>query len=241
MKAYRDGFVQDGGYSEYRGRRHGNSARQVDPIKLVVCSQNHDQVGNRLLGERLTELVSFEQLKLAAAPVILSPCQPMLFMGEEYGETARFQFFISHTDPGVGRSRTARPQGRVRAVSLAAGTARPAGRSHVSAVQAESCAEAAKGTTACCATSTSGSSSCESRSRSLAFPDRQRTEVIVLESGRSDGRATLVSQRTSAHAIPLRVGTGRCYREIPAGRLGQSARLGRRRMEWTWQFAARAD
>jgi len=101
VKAYRDGFVQDGGYSEYRGRRHGNSAQDVDPIKLVVCAQNHDQVGNRLMGERLTELVSFEQLKLAAALVILSPCQPMLFMGEEYAETARFQFFISHTDPAL--------------------------------------------------------------------------------------------------------------------------------------------
>jgi len=101
VKAYRDGFVQDGGYSEYRGRRHGSSARHIDPIKLVVCSQNHDQVGNRLMGERLTELVSFEQLKLAAAVVILSPNQPMLFMGEEYAETAPFQFFVSHTDPGL--------------------------------------------------------------------------------------------------------------------------------------------
>jgi len=101
VKAYRDGFVQDGGYSQYRGRRHGSSARHIDPIRLVVCSQNHDQVGNRLLGERLTALVSFEQLKLAAATVILSPCQPMLFMGEEYAETAPFQFFISHADPGL--------------------------------------------------------------------------------------------------------------------------------------------
>lgn len=101
IKAYRDGFVQDGDYSHYRGKRHGRPARHIDPLKLVVCAQNHDQVGNRLLGERLTELVSFEQLKLAAATVILSPCQPMLFMGEEYAETARFQFFISHTDPGL--------------------------------------------------------------------------------------------------------------------------------------------
>jgi maltooligosyltrehalose trehalohydrolase len=72
VKAYRQGFVQDGAYSPFRGRRHGNSARHVDPVKLVVCSQNHDQVGNRLIGERLTELVSFEQLKLAAATVILA-------------------------------------------------------------------------------------------------------------------------------------------------------------------------
>ena len=100
-KAYRDGFVQDGRYSQYRGRRHGNSVRHLDPMKLVVCSQNHDQVGNRLLGERLTALVSFEQQKLAAAAVILSPYQPMLFMGEEYGEPAPFQFFVSHTDPDL--------------------------------------------------------------------------------------------------------------------------------------------
>ncbi len=100
-KAYRDGFVQDGRYSEYRGRRHGNSARGIDPIKLVVCSQNHDQVGNRLAGERPGELVSFEKQKLAAAAVILSPYLPMLFMGEEYGETAPFQFFVSHTDPDL--------------------------------------------------------------------------------------------------------------------------------------------
>jgi maltooligosyltrehalose trehalohydrolase len=101
VKAYRDGFVQDGDYSHYRGRRHGAPAAHIDPLRLVVCSQNHDQVGNRMLGERLTELVSFEKLKLAAATVILSPCQPMLFMGEEYGETARFQFFISHGDPDL--------------------------------------------------------------------------------------------------------------------------------------------
>ncbi|NLF67898.1 MAG: malto-oligosyltrehalose trehalohydrolase [Candidatus Anammoximicrobium sp.] len=99
VKAYRDGFVQDGRWSEYRGRRHGNSARHLDPVRLVVCSQNHDQIGNRLLGDRPTELLSHEQLKLAAAAVILSPCQPLLFMGEEYGETAPFQFFVSYADP----------------------------------------------------------------------------------------------------------------------------------------------
>lgn len=101
VKTYRDNFVLDGGYSAFRGRRHGNSARNIDPIKLVVCAQNHDQVGNRQFGERLTELVSFEQLKLAAGVVILSPFQPMLFMGEEYAETARFQYFVSHSDSNL--------------------------------------------------------------------------------------------------------------------------------------------
>lgn len=101
VTAYRQGFVFDGRYSPFRARRHGNSARQVPPVQHVVCAQNHDQIGNRLLGERLTELLSFEQLKLAAGVVLLSPYQPMLFMGEEYAETAPFQYFVSHTDPDL--------------------------------------------------------------------------------------------------------------------------------------------
>jgi maltooligosyltrehalose trehalohydrolase len=64
-----------------------------------VCNQNHDQVGNRAAGERLTSLVNFEALKLAAGIALLSPFVPMLFMGEEYGETAPFQYFTSHGDP----------------------------------------------------------------------------------------------------------------------------------------------
>jgi maltooligosyltrehalose trehalohydrolase len=63
-----------------------------------VFSQNHDQVGNRPRGDRLTDSVCFEALKLAAATVILSPFIPLIFMGEEYGETAPFPFFISHSD-----------------------------------------------------------------------------------------------------------------------------------------------
>ena len=101
VKACRDGFVQDGRESQYRGRRHGISSRDVSPTKLVVFCQNHDQVGNRMLGERLSELASFEQLKLAAAAVLLSPYQPLLFMGEEYAEVARFQYFVSHLDPAL--------------------------------------------------------------------------------------------------------------------------------------------
>src|SRR5206468_2204390 len=66
--------------------------------QFVVFAQNHDQVGNRMLGERLGCLVGFETLKLAAGIVILSPYIPLLFMGEEYGETAPFQYFTSHTD-----------------------------------------------------------------------------------------------------------------------------------------------
>jgi maltooligosyltrehalose trehalohydrolase len=67
----------------------------------VVFAQNHDQVGNRLAGDRLSRLVSFEGLKLTAGIVLLSPFIPLLFMGEEYGETAPFEYFTSHSDPSL--------------------------------------------------------------------------------------------------------------------------------------------
>lgn len=98
-KAFREGFVYTGDYSDYRRRRYGNSSRDIPAQQFVVFAQNHDQVGNRMLGERLGQLVSFEALKLAASAVLLSPFIPLLFMGEEYGETAPFQYFISHLDP----------------------------------------------------------------------------------------------------------------------------------------------
>lgn len=97
--AYREGFVYSGQYSVYRKRRHGNSSKGLPPQHLVVFAQNHDQVGNRLLGERLSQLVPFELLKVAAAAVLLSPFTPLLFMGEEYGEPAPFRYFVSHADP----------------------------------------------------------------------------------------------------------------------------------------------
>ncbi|GIX47331.1 MAG: malto-oligosyltrehalose trehalohydrolase [Candidatus Tectimicrobiota bacterium] len=100
-KAFRLGYVYDGQYSTYRQRHHGNSSRAVPAHRLVVFAQNHDQVGNRMRGERLSQLVSFEGLKLAAGTVLLSPFLPLLFMGEEYGETAPFPYFISHSDPDL--------------------------------------------------------------------------------------------------------------------------------------------
>ncbi len=100
-RAYADGFVYAGQYSSFRRRRHGNSSRHVAARKFVVFTQNHDQVGNRLGGERLASLVPFEALKLAAGAVLLSPYLPLLFMGEEYGETAPFLYFVSHSDPAL--------------------------------------------------------------------------------------------------------------------------------------------
>jgi maltooligosyltrehalose trehalohydrolase len=98
VKALREGFVFDGRYSSFRRRRHGSSSKRLPPHQFIVFSQNHDQVGNRARGDRLTSVVSFEALKLAAAVVLLSPNIPLLFMGEEYGEEASFQYFISHSD-----------------------------------------------------------------------------------------------------------------------------------------------
>jgi len=93
------GFAFTGQYSTYRRRRHGQPPRTPRGDQFVVCLQNHDQVGNRMRGERISVLVSFEALKLGAALVLLSPFIPLLFMGEEYGETRPFPYFVSHADP----------------------------------------------------------------------------------------------------------------------------------------------
>ncbi len=98
-KAYREGYVYSGEYSKFRKKRHGTSSAGIPAERFVVFSQNHDQVGNRLLGDRLAASVDFTTLKLAAGLVLLSPYVPLLFMGEEYGETAPFPYFVSHTDP----------------------------------------------------------------------------------------------------------------------------------------------
>lgn len=101
VTSLREGFVYSGQYSSYRKRRHGSSSKHLPPNKFVIFSQNHDQVGNRMKGDRLSSLVPFEALKLVAGTVLLSPAIPLLFMGEEYGEEAPFQYFVSHSDPDL--------------------------------------------------------------------------------------------------------------------------------------------
>ncbi len=97
--ALRTPFVFDGRYSQHRKRRHGAPATGVPADRFVVCIQNHDQVGNRAFGDRLASLVGLPKSRLAAALLLLSPYVPLLFMGEEYGETNPFQYFVSHGDP----------------------------------------------------------------------------------------------------------------------------------------------
>jgi maltooligosyltrehalose trehalohydrolase len=101
MKSFREGFVFTGEYSVYRRRCYGRSSRSLPTERLVVYVQNHDQVGNRAHGDRLSTLVEFEALKLAAGAVLLSPYTPLLFMGEEWGETVPFAYFINHSDPAL--------------------------------------------------------------------------------------------------------------------------------------------
>lgn len=99
VKSFREGFVLTGQYSKFWKCRHGGPSLNALSEKFIVFSQNHDHVGNRVSGERLTALISFEQLKLTAGLVLLSPFIPLLFMGEEYGETAPFLYFTNHTNP----------------------------------------------------------------------------------------------------------------------------------------------
>jgi maltooligosyltrehalose trehalohydrolase len=99
------GFFHDGTWSSFRGRDHGvpiDTAR-VPTWRLVVSSQNHDQIGNRARGDRLTEHLDDDQLACAALLTLCGPFTPMLFMGEEWAASTPFQFFTSHADPDLGR------------------------------------------------------------------------------------------------------------------------------------------
>jgi maltooligosyltrehalose trehalohydrolase len=100
-RAMAQGFVYQGQYSTFRRRRHGAPATGIEPSKLVIFDQNHDQVGNRPDGTRLSALVPEERLRLAAALLLLSPGVPLLFMGEEYAECAPFPYFVDHSDPAL--------------------------------------------------------------------------------------------------------------------------------------------
>jgi maltooligosyltrehalose trehalohydrolase len=103
-KAFRHGYVYDGIFSEFRQRRHGRPAEELPGCAFVVCLQNHDQVGNRALGERLHFLVGPELAKVGAALLLLSPYVPMLFQGEEWAASAPFLYFTDHRDPELGRA-----------------------------------------------------------------------------------------------------------------------------------------
>jgi maltooligosyltrehalose trehalohydrolase len=101
--ALRDGYVYQGQYSPYRRRRHGRPPSGVAPHQLVVCSQNHDQIGNRAQGERLSMMLGTPQLKAVAALTLLSPFVPLLFQGEEWAANSPFLYFTDHENAELGR------------------------------------------------------------------------------------------------------------------------------------------
>ena len=109
-KAFHRPHVDDGEYSPFRRRRFGAPAEDIPPERFVVFSQNHDQVGNRAYGDRMPATAR----PLAAFCTLLSPFVPMLFMGEEYGELAPFQYFTNHIDPEIARGHAGGAAQRVR-------------------------------------------------------------------------------------------------------------------------------
>ncbi len=102
-KVVERGFFHDGTWSSFRGRSHGMpiDTAAVPTWRLVVCSQNHDQVGNRAVGDRMTAHLDDDQLACAALLTLAGPFTPMLFQGEEWATARPFQFFTSHEDPDV--------------------------------------------------------------------------------------------------------------------------------------------
>ena len=97
-KAYKDAYVYDGIYSHHRQRTFGTKALSHPGKQFIVFSQNHDQVGNRMLGERASQLAGIELAKVKAAAVLMAPYLPLLFMGEEWADTHPFLYFADHSD-----------------------------------------------------------------------------------------------------------------------------------------------
>jgi maltooligosyltrehalose trehalohydrolase len=106
-------FWHDGTFSPFRGRTHGKPVdrRSIRGYQFVACLQNHDQVGNRAAGDRLSELTTPGLLKVGAVLLLTSPFTPMLWMGEEWAASTRWPFFTSHPEPelaeATGRGRLA--------------------------------------------------------------------------------------------------------------------------------------
>src|ERR1700761_7387318 len=102
-KSLRCVFVYDGIYSEYRKRNHGRQVVGLSGHRFVGFVQNHDQIGNRAQGERLSHEAGLGRAKVAAALVLTAPFIPMLFQGEEFGASTPFLYFTNYEDPELGR------------------------------------------------------------------------------------------------------------------------------------------
>ncbi|KAA6461177.1 malto-oligosyltrehalose trehalohydrolase [Acidobacteria bacterium AB60] len=102
-KALEETFVYDGIYSAYRRRIHGKPASHLNQLRFLGFIQNHDQVGNRAVGDRLHQSVGFNRAKVAAALVLTAPFVPMIFQGEEWAASSPFQYFADHQDEELAR------------------------------------------------------------------------------------------------------------------------------------------
>jgi maltooligosyltrehalose trehalohydrolase len=105
-KVFVNGFFHDGTLSTFRGRSHGNpiDVLRTPTWRLVVCADNHDQIGNRADGHRLSSVLDADQLKIAALITGLAPFTPMIFMGEEWGASTPWQFFTSHPEADLAEA-----------------------------------------------------------------------------------------------------------------------------------------
>lgn len=103
-KAFRHVFVYDGLYSSYRKRVHGRPVGNLSRHKFLSYIQNHDQVGNRAVGDRISHIAGFERAKIAAALVLTSPFIPLIFQGEEWAASSPFQYFADHRDTQLARA-----------------------------------------------------------------------------------------------------------------------------------------
>jgi maltooligosyltrehalose trehalohydrolase len=101
-RALRQGFAYEGEWSQYHNGPHGSVVRREPAEKLVVYAQNHDRVGNRPRGERLTAIVDPRASRLAQFLLVVGPGTPLFFMGEEYGEQTPFFYFTSFDDAELG-------------------------------------------------------------------------------------------------------------------------------------------
>lgn len=99
----REGYLYDGRYSAFRRRRHGRAPEGLSGHRFVVYFQNHDQIGNRAVGDRSGRLISPGRLKIASALVFTSPFVPMLFQGEEWAASTPFLFFTDYQEPELAR------------------------------------------------------------------------------------------------------------------------------------------
>lgn len=107
-KALEGAFVHDGSWSSFRGRTHGRPVdrRRIPGSRFVAFLQDHDQVGNRATGDRLSASVGPGLLRVGAALLLTAPFTPMLFMGEEWAASTPWRFFTSFPDPQLGRAVT---------------------------------------------------------------------------------------------------------------------------------------